>query len=69
MERWFRFCHSFWRVVAVSAGKVGDLGIGCGKGRGSSYFGRFQIISRKKRAVSGALFSSPRAARNMQGFW
>lgn len=38
----------FFRVVVVSAGKVSDLGIGCGEGRGSSYFGRLQIISRKQ---------------------
>lgn len=42
------FVILFQRVVAVSTGKVSDLGIGCGEGRGPSYFGRLQIASRKQ---------------------
>lgn len=67
------FVILFWRVVVVSTGKVSDLGIGCGEGRGSSYFGRLQIISRKQPG-GNVLFLEPRSMlleqrKNVQGFW
>lgn len=52
------FVILFQRVIVVSAGKVCDLGIGCGEGRGSSYFGRLQIISRKQPG-GNVLFLEP----------
>lgn len=45
-------------VVVVSARKVNDQGIGCGEGRGLSYFARLQIISRKQPG-GNVLFLEP----------
>lgn len=45
-------------VVVVSTRKVNDQGIGCGEGRGSSYFAKLQIISRKQPG-GNVLFLEP----------
>lgn len=45
-------------VVVVSTRKVNDQGIGCGEGRGSSYFARLQIIGRKQPG-GNVLFLEP----------